>query len=95
LRLRNLGFDIEPNFEQWSHDHQARAEELIKTANNINYLKTILRDRKNADKKTAICSTEKEDKCYTYSAFIFDTKNCSAYYCKGNPLHNQFKKYKL
>lgn len=95
LKLRNLGFDIEPNFEQWSHDHQVRAEELIKTARNLNDLESILRDRKNADKKTAICTTDQEDKCFTHSAFIFDTKKCLAYYSQGNPLKNKFKKFRF
>ncbi len=95
LPHRNLGFDKNPNFEKWSKDHQARAEELIITASTLEDLKNILRDRKNAKEKTAICTTKKENDCCTYSAFIFDTKNIKAYYCQGNPLENDFKEYKF
>lgn len=93
LPNRNLCFDKNPNFEKWSKDHQERAEELIVTASTLEDLKNILRDRKNAEKKTAICTTKKEDDCCTYSAFIFDTKNIKVYYCQGNPLENEFKEY--
>ena len=93
LPNKNLGFDNNPHFEKWSKDHQTRAEELIISASTLDDLKNILRDRKNAIKKTAICTIKKEDKCCTYSAFIFDTKNIKAYYCQGNPLENKFKEY--
>jgi len=53
----------------------------------------ILKDRKNARTKTAICTTKDEDKCFTHSAFVFDCKNIKAYYCQGNPLENKFVKY--
>ncbi|MFA5137034.1 MAG: carcinine hydrolase/isopenicillin-N N-acyltransferase family protein [Patescibacteria group bacterium] len=95
LPNRNLGFDTEPSFEKWSHDHQARAEKLIAKAQDLKDLKNILRDRKNAEKNTAICTTRKEEKCFTYSAFIFDTKRITAYYCQGNPLENNFSKYQF
>lgn len=88
----NLGFS-DPHFKDWSQTHQKRAEELIATAKNLEDLKNILKDRKNADKKTAICTTKDEDSCCTYSAFIFDTKNKTVYYCQGNPSQNPFKKY--
>ena len=93
LPNRNRGFDKNPNFEKWSKDHQTRAEELIVTASTLDDLKNILRDRKNAKEKTAICTTKKENDCCTYSAFIFDTKNAKVYYCQGNPLENEFKEY--
>jgi len=89
----NLSFKDESDFEQWSKTHQSRAEELISTATTIEDLKNILRDRKNADKNRAICTTSKEEKCFTHSAFIFDTKGKKAYYCQGNPLENEFKGY--
>lgn len=93
LANRNLSFDTNPSFEQWTKDHFDRASELIKTANNLDDFKNILRDRKNAAKKTAICTTEKEAKCCTYSAFIFDTAKIKAYYCQGNPAENEFEEY--
>lgn len=93
LKYRNLGFDKNPSFETWSKDHQSRAEELIVEAKSVEDLENILKDRKNAQKKTAICTIVKEAKCYTYSAFIFDTKKIKAYYCQGNPLENEFKEY--
>lgn len=93
LPYQNLGFKNNSHFEEWSKTHQKRAEELIVEANNLEDLENILKDRKNADKDLAICTTIKEKKCYTYSAFIFDTKNKLAYYCQGNPLENPFVKY--
>ena len=93
LPNRDLSFDTEEGLEQWSHDHYDRAKELISTANSLEDFQQLLRDRKNAEKKTAICTTEKEDECFTHSAFIFDTKNRKAYYCQGNPLENDFKEY--
>ena len=93
LPHQNLGFKTNPKFKIWSEDHQKRAEVLTAKAKNLDDLKNILRDRKNADKNTAICTTSKEEKCYTYSAFIFDTKGKKVYYCQGNPLENEFKEY--
>lgn len=93
LPNRNLDFDKDKTFEQWSHDHYDRAKELISTADSIENFQQLLRDRKNAEKKTAICTTKDEDECFTHSAFIFDTKNRKAYYCQGNPLENKFKEY--
>jgi len=93
LPLENMHFKVEHSFEAWSKTHQLRAEELISTAKNIDDLKNILRDRKNADKNQAICTTSKEEKCYTYSAFIFDTKNRKVHYCQGNPLEHDFMEY--
>ncbi|MCG2691977.1 C45 family peptidase [Microgenomates group bacterium] len=93
LPNRNLGFDTSPTEEQWSKTHQARAEELIKAAHNLEDLQNILKDRQNSDKKMAICTTPEEEKCYTHSAFIFDTKNVKAYYSQGCPLTTPFKEY--
>jgi hypothetical protein len=93
LPYENLGFKISKHFKEWSHNHQARAEELIATADSVDDFIAILRDRKNAGKKTAICSTKKEADCCTYSAFIFDSKRKKAYYCQGNPAKHEFKKY--
>jgi len=93
LPNRNLSFETEKGFEEWSHDHYDRAKELISTAKSLEDFQQLLRDRKNADRKTAICTTKEEDKCFTHSAFIFDTKDRKAYYCQGNPLENEFKEY--
>ncbi len=93
LPKRNLGFDEEKNYEKWSNDHFARATELISSANSLEDFEQLLRDRENAEKRTAICTTKAEDECYTYSAFIFDTKNRKAFYSQGNPLDNEFKEF--
>jgi len=93
LPNRNLSFDTEKGFEQRSLDRYDRAKELILTANSLEDFQQLLRDRKNAEKKTAICTTKEEDECFTHSAFIFDTKNRKAYYSQGNPLENDFKEY--
>jgi hypothetical protein len=90
LPNRNLSFDVEPNFEEWSKTHQKRAEELIKPADSLEDLKNILKDKKYAEKKMAICTTRDEEDCFTHSAFVFDTKNKKAYYCQGNPLEKPF-----
>ncbi len=90
---RNISFVEDPSFEKWSKDHQIRAEELIREARNTEDLKNILRDRKNAKEKTAICTTKEEDKCFTHSAFIFDTRRVKALYCQGNPIENEFKEF--
>lgn len=93
LKDGNLEFDTSPNFEEWSKTHQKRAEELIVQANSLEDLKNILKDRKYAEKKMAICTTRDEEKCFTYSAFIFDTKNKKAIYSQGNPLEKPFVEY--
>lgn len=80
-------------YKKWTKDRYKRARQLITHANNIEDLKNLLKDRKNAETKTSICLTKKEMECCTYSAFIFDTKNVKAYYCQGNPLENEFKEY--
>lgn len=93
LPHQNLSHITKPSSKTWSYNHQDRAEELVTQAKTVDDLKNILRDRKNADSKTAICTISAENKCCTYSAFIFDTKNKKVYYCQGNPLENEFKKY--
>lgn len=92
LPNENLGF-IDEHFKQWSHDHYSRAAELISTASSLEDFQQLLSDRKNAVKRTAICSTKKEDECFTHSAFIFDTKKRKVFYCQGNPAENKFKEY--
>jgi len=93
LKYRNLSFDTEKGFEVWSKTHQKRAKELIVKAKSLKDLKNILKDRKHSEKKRAICTTRKEEKCFTHSAFIFDTTNKKAYYTQGNPLEVPFKEY--
>ena len=93
LPYPNLGFREESGFEAWSKTHKIRAEQLISRAQTVEDLKNILRDRKNADKNQAICTTSKEEKCFTHSAFIFDTKRKMSNYCQGNPLEHEFKEY--
>lgn len=95
LPYKNLTFLDDPAFEKWSLTHQGRAEELLAKADSLGDLKNILKDRKNAEKKMAICTTKQEDECFTHSAFIFDTRNRLAYYCQGNPLENPFREYKF
>ncbi|MDD5489224.1 MAG: carcinine hydrolase/isopenicillin-N N-acyltransferase family protein [Candidatus Moranbacteria bacterium] len=93
LPNENLNFQVDPGLEQWSRDRFERAKELIKGADSLEDFQDLLRDRKNAEKKTAICLTKKEVECFTHSAFIFDTKSRKAIYCQGNPLENEFKEY--
>jgi predicted choloylglycine hydrolase len=93
LPNQNISYGIEENLENFTHDHYNRATELISQANSLEDFKALLRDRKNSEKKTAICTTKDEEECFTYSAFIFDTKNIKAYYCQGNPLDNDFKEF--
>ncbi len=85
----------DPSLLQWSETHYKRALELIKLAENEQDLMNILKDRKNAEKGEAICTTGAEDKCYTYSAFVFDTAEAKAYYCQGNPLEQPFELYQF
>ncbi len=92
---RNRRFDDDPTFEAWTKNRYDRAKELLAHAESISDLQAILRDRENADKKTAICMTKDEKECCTYSAFIFDTVNQKVFYCQGNPLENDFKEYRF
>jgi hypothetical protein len=84
-----------PWYKTWTLNRLDRAQELIEKAANLEDLENILKDRKNADKTTAICMIKGESEVTppTASAFIFDTKTASVYYCQGNPLEESFKKY--
>lgn len=93
LPHRNLSFDKQKGYESWSKTHQKRAEELMRDVNSIEDMKNLLKDRKHNDKGEAICTTRSEDDCFTYSAFIFDSKNLKAYYAQGNPTEVPFKEY--
>lgn len=95
LPYKNLTILDKPVFEEWSLAHQKRAEELIVEASSLDDLENILKDRKNAEKKMAICTTKEEEECFTYSAFIFDTKNKKAYYAQGCPAEVPFKEYEF
>jgi hypothetical protein len=89
----NLQIATNPWFKGWTHDRYNRAKELIAHASTVEDLQNILKDRKNAEKKTAICTVKEENECCTYSAFIFDTKNKKVLYSQGNPLTTPFKKF--
>jgi predicted choloylglycine hydrolase len=93
LPNRNLQFASDPEFETWTKNHFDRATELLKDAETIEDFQNILKDRKNSENKTAICTIESEAECCTFSGMVFDTNNCKIYYCQGNPLENEFKEY--
>lgn len=93
IPYENLTFKDDPTFKEWTYTHYERANELIAQATSVEDLKNILKDRKNAEKKMAICTIKEEDECCTYSAFIFDTQNRKVFYCQGNPLTTPFKEY--
>lgn len=93
LPNQNLSFHTVKGYKEWTMDRYERANELLVNANNLEDFKQLLRDRKNAEKETAICTTKDEDACFTHSACIFDTQNKKAYYCQGNPLEHEFKEY--
>ncbi len=93
LKARDLDMIKKPEYLEWSKAHYERASELIRTAYTIEDLEAILKDRKNAEVNRAICTTSKEEECYTYSAMVFDTKNIKVYYCQGNPLEKPFVEY--
>jgi predicted choloylglycine hydrolase len=95
IHLPNMDLDapLDSFDDKWSKTHLKRAEELLAQAKTVDDLQNILKDRQNADKKMAICTTDAEAKCFTHSAFIFDTKNKLAYYAQGNPAKVPFKKF--
>jgi len=95
LPNRNLSYDTNPVYEAWTTTRYKRAAILLKDANNVDDLKALLRDRKDAKEKNAICLTKKEKECFTHSAFIFDTKHVKVHYAQGNPLEVPFKEYKF
>jgi predicted choloylglycine hydrolase len=90
---RNIHFDKDLEFELWSKAHEDRASELIRDIKSIGDCEQLLSDRKNSDKKRAICTTPDEAKVYTYSAFVFDTKNTIVRYAQGCPSEVGFKEY--
>lgn len=93
LPNKNARFATIPDFKEWSETHQERAEKLIATANSVEDLENILKDRKYAEQNRAICTTRKETEIFTYSAFVFDTGKKVTYYCQGNPLEKPFNKF--
>ncbi len=84
-----------PWYKKWTFNRLERAQELIDKAENLEDLENILKDRKNADSKTAICMIKGESDYNppTASAFVFDTANSTAYYCQGSPLESPFNKF--
>ena len=93
LSDRNINFDNDPEFEVWSKTHEKRASELVRGVATLEDCEQLLSDRKNSDKKRAICTTPDEAKVYTYSAFVFDTKNRLVRYAQGCPSVVGFKEY--
>lgn len=90
---KNLNFANDPSFQPWSEAHQARAEELVGGVESLEDCEQLLSDRKNCDRKEAICTTPSEAKVYTYSAMVFDTKNKIVRYTQGCPSEVGFKEY--
>lgn len=93
LPNHNLGFDREPGFQKWSEQHHSRAQELVGTAKSVEDMQNLLMDRKYATENRAICTTDKEESCFTHSAFVFDTRAKAAYYSQGSPLTTPFKRF--
>src|SRR3989339_576313 len=89
----NLNFASDPEFKEWSETHYQRASELAGDITCLDDCQRLLSDRENSEKKMAICTTPEEDKVYTYSAFIFDTKNKLVRYAQGCPSLVGFKEY--
>lgn len=90
---RNLNFANDPEFEIWSKTHEKRALELASEVKSLSGCEQLLSDRENCDDKRAICSTSNEADVYTYSAFVFDTKNKVVRYAQGCPSEVGFKEY--
>lgn len=93
LSDRNLNFDKDPEFEIWSKTHEKRALALVTSIKSLEDCEQLLSDRENCDDKRAICTTPNEAKVYTYSAFVFDTKNKLVRYAQGCPSEVGFKEY--
>ncbi len=93
LSDRNLNFDKDPEFEAWSKTHEKRAKKLIEGVKTLEDAEKLLSDRENCELGRAICSTPEEAKVYTYSAFVFDTKNKLVRYAQGCPGTVGFKEY--
>lgn len=96
LQTENLQMKV-PGYKQWTENRLDRAKELINTAKSLTDLENLLKDRKNAANHSAICMVKGEWDYNppTSSAFIFDTAEHAAYYCKGSPLDNPFTKYSI
>lgn len=90
---RNLSFDKDPEFEVWSKTHEERANILVEKVKTIKDCERLLSDRENCGVGRAICSSPKEAKVYTYSAFVFDTVNKRVRYAQGCPSIVGFKEY--
>lgn len=89
----NLNFAKDPEFKTWSETHLNRASQLVKKIGSLEDCEQLLSDRENSDKKMAICTTPEEAKVYTYSAFVFDTKNILVRYAQGCPSEVGFTEY--
>lgn len=90
---RNLNFDKDPEFEAWSKTHEKRARELVEGVKTLEDAEKLLSDRESCELGRAICSTQEDVKVYTYSAFVFDTKNKLVRYAQGCPSEVGFKEY--
>lgn len=93
LPARNINFENDPEFEVWSKTHEERAKELVEKIESLEDCERLLSDRKNSESKRAICTTPDEAKVYTYSAFVFDTKNKVVRYAQGCPSEVGFKEF--
>ena len=93
LADRNINFDNDPEFEAWSKTHEERASELVIGISTLEDCERLLSDRKNSEEKRAICTTPDEARVYTYSAFVFDTKNKLVRYAQGCPSIVGFKEH--
>lgn len=93
LSDRNINFDNDPEFEVWSKTHEDRASELVREVATLEDCERLLSDRKNSEEKRAICTTPDEARVYTYSAFVFDTKNKIIRYAQGCPSMVGFREY--
>jgi len=89
----NLNFAKDPEFKVWSETHLKRANELVEKIKTIDDCEKLLSDRESCEEKRAICTTPSEDRVYTYSAFVFDTKNKIVRYAQGCPSEVGFKEY--
>lgn len=89
----NLNFAKDPGFKIWSETHLKRAKELVKGVMSLDDCEQLLMDRASCNDKRAICTTPDEEKVFTHSAMIFDTKNRVVRYAQGCPSEVGFKDY--
>ena len=94
LPYKNLQIK-DPWYQAWTTKRYERASELIETVSKVEDIKTLLKDRKGAEEKAAICNMKTEVECFTHSAFVFDTKNRVVHYAQGNPTEVPFKEYRF